>query len=296
MDQFRISHWEQFVGQAEMKERLRIHITAARKQERPLDHVLLIGKTGFGKTALAHIIANSLHQPLTTAIMPLTETGLTRLAEDTQGVLFLDEIHAASTKIQEALQPLLEFGFVQNGRGIKRYSQDLTIVAATTEPEKLIKPLWDRFPIRPDFDEYSIEEMGQIVVSMAEKAGVKLDQATAEQLGRATDGTPRRAAQFVLAARDLILEMDRTPTGTEILGLCRVDGTGLTQSHQAYLSALDLAGGQAGLSTLRNLLRLSEGVVRELEPLLLRLKLIRFTPGGRELTRQGQLKLEGSNA
>lgn len=294
MDEFRILTWAQFVGQETMKARLRVHISAAEKQHRTLDHVLLVGKTGFGKTSLAHLIAHALHEPLTTALMPLTENALMRLAEDTSGVLFLDEIHGASKPIQEMLQPLLEFGYVQNKQGIKRHSCHLTIIAATTEPEKLIKPLWDRFPIRPDFDAYSDEEMGRIVMNMALQAGVKLAKGTAEQLGRATDGTPRRAAQFVLAARDLSTGMKRTPTGTEILGLCRVDETGVTQSHRDYLTALDDAGGTAGLSTLRNLLRLSEGVVRELEPLLLKQKLIRFTPSGRELTRQGQQKIEGT--
>lgn len=294
MDEFRISTWEDFVGQDRLKERLRIHIAAAKKGHRPLQPVLFTGKPGFGKTTLASIIADELEEPLTVIGMPITDKALFRLCEEVEGVVLFDEIHRARPALQESLYPLLEFGYVQNSAGMKRYSANTSYVLATTEPDKVIKPLWDRCLIRPDFDDYTEEEMGRIVEAMASKAGVKISKATALALGRATGGTPRTAANFVLAARDLTVDRQgKVPDAATILEFCRVDETGITQTHLDYLSALMALGGVAGLSPLRSYLHLPESVVTDLEPMLLTQKLIRLTTSGRELTRQGQLKLEG---
>lgn len=299
MDEFRINRWEDFVGQERMKERLRIHITAARKSSRQLDPILLVGKTGFGKTTLATIIADEMKQDLVIAGMPITDRALMRLVDDhTRGtVVLFDEIHRARPALQESLLPLLEFGYVQNSSGIRRHAANMSFVLATTEADKLIKPLWDRCPIRPEFDDYTNEEMGTVVMAMARTAGVKLTKDACEALGRATGGTPRRAASFVLAARDLTIEhKGKTPPADVILEFCRVDESGVTQAHRDYLNALEALGGIAGLNTLRNYLHLGESVVTELEPMLLDQKLIRLTSSGRELTRQGQLKIEGQAA
>lgn len=292
-DEFRISSWDEFIGQTKMKARFQTHITAAKRRGEQLPPILLAGEPGYGKTTMAHLIAAEMEQPVTEAQMPLNETALVRLVEDCDGVLFLDEVHAASKEAMEMLQPLLLSGYIENRRGVRTDAwPTLSIIAATTEPEKLLAPFRERFLIKPPFDPYTDEEMGLVVTGMARMAGVKLTKATAEQLGRATGGTPRSAAEYVLAAKDLKENLKRTPTAIEILTMCRVDETGVSHQHRQYLASLGEAGGVAGLTTLRTLLRLPESVVRDLEPLLLRQKLIRLSPSGRELTGAGQRKIK----
>lgn len=294
MDELRVSGWADFIGQNHLKERLEVHISACKKQKRTLDHIFLAGPPGFGKTSLATIIAQRADKKFLTHTMPLSERALVGIVRDFQGVLLLDEIHRAPTKDQEALLSLLEFGWVQNGRGIKTYATGLTIIGATTEPKKVIEPLYDRFAIKPDFDDYTDIEMGMIVTSMAGKAKVVLSEEDAQILGRATGNTPRKARQFVLAARDLACTKKKKPTAQDILAFCRVDNTGITFQHMQYLNALNELGGLAGLIPLRNMLNVNDAVVRDLERLLLKQKLVVFTERGRELTGRGQEKIRAS--
>lgn len=291
-DHLRVAKWDDFIGQDLLKRRLDVHIRAALAQKHELDHVLLVGPPGFGKTSLATIISGRMGIDLLEYTMPLDERIMINIVRRHQGLLLLDEIHRAAPREQERLLPLLEFGYVQDKKGRKHMSANLTIVGATTEPEKVIEPLYDRFPIRPDFDEYTVAEMSKIVAGMARKIGVKLDTATAKELGAATGGTPRRARQFVLAARDLGAIGKKQVTANAVLDLCRVDPTGLTVQHMHYLIALDKTGGQAGLKTLQNMLRLNEPVVRELERLLVKQGLITYTERGRELTSAGYNKVK----
>ena len=288
-DTLRVTSWKDFIGQERLKERLDVHIKAALKQQRRLDHVLLVGPPGFGKTSLGTVIAMRMSQDLIERTMPLTERTVTEIVRQETGILLLDEIHRASKREQESLLPLLEFGYIQDKRG-RTFACELTIVGATTEPEHIIPPLYDRFVIRPDFDDYTEDEMGQIVASMAVKASVQFDATTARLLGNATGGTPRRAGQFVLAARDL-LAIGKPAFAQDILALCRVDEEGLTWQHHQYLAALDQSGGIAGLKPLQNLLRLNETVVRELERLLLKRQYIMYASTGRELTGLGYKKV-----
>lgn len=299
MDEFRVGKWSEFIGQGNMKDRLGIHLTAARTQARVLDHVLLAGPTGFGKTSLANIIGAELERPLLILEMPITVKRLETLCRDhPKALVLMDEIHSAPKAIQEALLPLLEFGWVQTTGGLKVRAEGMTVIGATTEKEKLIKPLLDRFGIQPVFDDYTDAEMGAIVRGMAAKAGLNFPVDTAEALGRATGGTPRRARSFVLAARDLICTrvpgVDTYPTANEILDHCRVDATGMTVQHREYLAALEDTGGRAGLATLKNILRMSEPELRDLELMLFKQGLVRFTGQGRELTGEGQMRLEST--
>jgi len=295
-DTLRVTSWKDFVGQDKLKERLDVHIKAARLNQRLLEHVLLVGPPGFGKTSLGVIIAKRLDKNLLEHTMPLDLRMMITICRTFRGVLLLDEIHRGSTKEQESLLPLLEFGYIQDRRGNKYIANDsesigITIIGATTEPEKLIPPLYDRFSIRPDFDDYTPEEMGRIVINMAQKAGVRLEPLTAESLGRATGGIPRRARQFVLAARDLEA-LGKPNFAADILALCRIDEDGLSFQHHQYLLALDRAGGVSGLKPLQNLLRLNETVVRELERLLLKHQYIMYASTGRELTGDGYKKIK----
>lgn len=292
--------WADYVGQEVLKDRLMLHIDAAITDERPLSHVLLTGPPGFGKTSLASLIADELGDPMVSLKMPVKGAAFTNtIKKFGGGVLFLDEVHNASKAQQEDLLPLLEDGYLALSDGRRLPVPWLTVIAATTEPERLIAPLTERFTYRPAtgllVDDYTPAELGQIVQNIAKRVGVKFSTKDAEILGRATGGAPRNARDFVLTARDMSRRLDRAPKASEVLALLRIDEDGLTEQHRRYLTALQEFAGVAGLSRLADRLRLDECLVREVERLLLDLKLITYAKAGRELTQAGWARVGGGH-
>lgn len=285
--------WDGFIGQQKLKRRLDVHITAAVNDERTLDPVFLAGPPGFGKTSLAVIIAERLGVPLTTVKMPVTERALISALRAFRGpgVFFMDEIHALPKGLQEMLLPVVDRSTVVNKRGWEFALEGIMLVAATTERDKVIKPLYDRFPIKPEFGEYSDDEMNRIVTGMAHRAGVKLPKPVMSSLGRAAGGVPRNAEQLVFAARDLRAS-GTDPTLAEILTLVEIDQDGLNATHVRYLRSLAEGGGMMGQKTLEMLLRTSPAVLRETERLLISRKYIEYTPSGREITPEGVRRLD----
>lgn len=289
-----VQDWEDFVGQPLLKERLEVHIAAAMHDQRPLEHVLLTGPLGSGKTSMARLIAARCHDPILELTMPIDRKTLIREFDNwTGGILFLDEIHAQ--KDQEMLLPLLTEGYILDAQGRKHQRGWLTVVAATTERDKVIKTLYSRFSITPEFEPYSDVELGLIVTRMAIQAEVALDQETAVALGRASGGIPRNAEHLVLAARALQVTGRPVTTGT-ILEFCQTDPDGLTVLHKRHLDILHDQGDRASEKTLCTLLDLSGVAVRDLERLLLHKKFITYTPTGRTLTALGRAKQAGREA
>lgn len=284
----RPSHWEEFVGQERLKHELNTRVEAAVIDVRPLDHVFLYGPSGMGKTTLAHILAARLGEQLTVVQMPVQVAYLERVLRRFQnGILFLDEIHALNRAGQEFLLPLIAThpgSYVQNKYGRKTSVGWITVVAATTERDKVIGPLYNRFSIRPEIDPYSDDEMGQIVEQMALKVDLQLDQATALALGKAAGGVPRNARTLVLATRDMTAVNNQPPTVEQVLEFCRVTPDGLASEHLRYLHTIDALGGLAGKGTLESSLQLPTTALRVIERELHVRGYIEYTPRGRELT------------
>lgn len=297
MDTVRVSQWDEFIGQEKLKHRLDTHIRASLQEGHVLDHILLVAPPGFGKTALAGIIANRLNKPMNSATLPIRERALIRLVELSRGLIFLDEIHRASNKEQENYLTLLESGFYsgRNGQRYRPFVTPFTVIAATTEPNKIIPALYDRFPVKPDFDEYTDKNMRDIILGMAGKTGVSMAKEVAWDLGKATCGTPRVAKQFVHAYRDLLAISGINPTAQEVLQFCRITPKGLSKQHVDYLRIIKKNYGPTGLKTLQTHLGLSEAMIRDLERVLLRNDYITYTDRGRELSPEGRSMMHEMN-
>lgn len=283
-DPLRPDEWDEFIGQEPLKERLLKNIDAAVRDKRAPQHTLLMAQPGAGKTTLARLIANRMGVPLEVFTCPVDFKTIVRLLvqEQFDGVLLLDEIHRLSKTQQEDYLTLTENGYIEH-RGEKFRVGWLMIVGATTEKKDIIKPLRDRFPYRPEFDPYSDGEISKIIQGMARRLSFEIDGDTADELAPAAIGTPRRARDFVFAARDLRILEDREPSAEEILDHLRIDAEGLGVEHWKYLEALQKLGGQAGLSPLSSMLAEDQRVVQEIEQVLLDQNLITYTPQGREL-------------
>lgn len=281
-DALRPKTWDDYIGQEALKRRLRLRSEAARKSFRLLDHMLLIGPPGVGKTSLSALIAQELRVPFESYVMPLPPNRVREVVLNTGGVLLLDEIHRLPAKAQEELLPVVEDGYFQVSWGKEYLEEPLMIIGATTEMKGVIKPLRDRFVI-PPFEEYTEEEMGQIVRRMGMQLGIEFTNEAALGLGRAAVGTPRLAKHLVKAANDL-----PDPNNVEdVLDLVGVTPQGLTVHHIKYLEVLRKSSGTAGVKVLAGTIGIPEPELLELEFVLRKLDMIENTPRGRSLKSTG---------
>lgn len=298
----RPQRWEEFVGQERIKKNLRILVDAARARNDPVEHVLLGGPAGLGKTTLAHLIGREMEASVKITSGPAIERigDLAALLTNLQPreILFIDEVHRLSKLIEEVLYPAMEsrvldimIGKGPSARTIQLELPPFTLVAATTRVGLLSSPLRSRFGNSFRFEFYSPEELVRILARSARVLGIALGEDAAILLARSSRATPRVANRLLKRCRDWAQVHGNTAITVSVvastLALMEIDGHGLEPMDRRIMTVMieKFAGGPVGLQALAAASAEEEDTITEVyEPYLMRLGFIERTPRGRMVT------------
>ena len=293
---------DEYIGQEDVKENIRVFVEAAKMRNEPLDHVLLYGPPGLGKTTLAFIIAHELGTNIKTASGPSIEKSgdLAAILSSLEpgDVLFVDEIHRMPRYIEEILYPAMEdfsldiiVGSEGNSRNIKIDLPPFTLVGATTRASDLSAPLRDRFGITSKLQFYTVQELTDIIKRTARVLGVEIDDGAAVELAKRSRGTPRianrlfkRVRDFALVKGNGVVDLSITEDALERL---KVDKMGLDNTdHELLLAIIEkFGGGPVGIEALSSSIGEEVTTIEDVyEPYLLQTGLLKRTSRGRIAT------------
>ncbi|MDP3804037.1 MAG: Holliday junction branch migration DNA helicase RuvB [Candidatus Omnitrophota bacterium] len=305
----RPSRLTDFIGQKELVENLKVSLEAAKKRNEPMEHTLLSGPPGLGKTSLAHIIAHEMGTKITATSGPAIERAgdligiLTNLAEG--DILFIDEIHRLSKTVEEFIYPAMEnceIDFVIDkgpyAKTIKFNLKRFTLIGATTRSGLLTAPLRSRFGIFYHIDFYEDEDLVKIITRSANILNIHIDKDAASEIARRSRGSPRVANRLLRRVRDWVqVKRDGKITveaseealkshGIDRMGLDNVDRKVINVIHESF------GGGPAGIESIAATLNEEpDTIVDIVEPFLLKIGFLKRTPRGRELTKQAYLHM-----
>ena len=292
----------EYIGQTKVKENMKIYIEAAKKRNEPLDHILLYGPPGLGKTTLAGIISTEMNSNIRITSGPAIEKPgdlaalLTNLSPN--DVLFIDEIHRLNRSVEEILYPALEdynldiiIGKGPSARSIRLDLPKFTLIGATTRAGSLTTPLRDRFGITHRLELYDVEDLDTIVRRSAEILGVEIDKNGSIEIARRSRGTPRIANRLLKRVRDYAAVLGDGKITEKIAKIAleklEIDDLGLDNIDRKILKTiiLNYSGGPVGIETLSSTIGEEVETIEDVyEPYLMQMGFLSRTPRGRTVT------------